>query len=113
MNTFYLSQSEPQQSCLLTLREIILGHSAEVSETVKYGMPCFVLNKKPLCYLWIDQKSRDPYVLFVDGNKMKHSSLVQGNRARMKVFPVDPSADLPIHTLHEILDEAHSIRRSI
>ena len=53
---FYLSQKEPVKSCLLTVRDVILISDNYISETVKYGMPCFVFNSRALCYLWIDKK---------------------------------------------------------
>ena len=58
---FYLNHEEPQKSCLLAMREILLGLSEQVEETVKYGMPCFLHQGKILCYLWVDKKTKEPY----------------------------------------------------
>jgi hypothetical protein len=41
LNDFYLSKEEPNQSCLLALRDIILKMDSFFSESVKYGAPCF------------------------------------------------------------------------
>jgi hypothetical protein len=111
-SSFYLDQPEPNRSCLLALRDIILAHNSHISETVKYGMPCFVYGKKALCYLWQDKKTKEPYVLFVDGNKMDHPELESGDRARMKIFRVDANADIPIKTLHELLELAIELQSS-
>ena len=39
--SFYLKSEDPNKSCLLTLRDIILNQDEAVTETKKYGMPCF------------------------------------------------------------------------
>lgn len=56
LQNYYLAQAEPNKSCLLTLRDIVLEQDACVSELLKYGMPCFTYKKKAFCYLWIDKK---------------------------------------------------------
>lgn len=99
---FYKSQSEPNQSCLLVLRDIILDFDEHLHQTMKYGMPCFVYKKKQFCYLWTDKKTGYPYLLMVEGRNIDHPLLVQGDRKRMKIMLIDPSADIPIHAIHEI-----------
>ncbi len=64
-DNFYLNQEEPNKSCMLALRKIILDQDAAVTETRKWGMPCFCYQKKysaicgrikkrrnPICFLW-------------------------------------------------------------
>ena len=87
---FYLSREEPNKSCLLALRKIILDMGPHVTETVKYGMPCFCYKNKMFSYLWEDKKTKEPYILFVEGKHLDHPLLLQGDRKRMKIFPVDP-----------------------
>lgn len=99
ISEFYLRQKEPNRSCLLALRQLILEQDCEVSETTKYGMPCFCFKNKMFCYLWVDKKSTNPYVLFVEGKYLEHPKLEKGGRARMKTFLVDPNQDLPHTTL--------------
>ncbi|MFV1884870.1 MAG: DUF1801 domain-containing protein [Balneola sp.] len=103
---FYSSKKEPIQSCLFALRDIILEFSPEITETLKYGMPCFVYRKKHFCYLWTDKKSGYPYILIVEGNKIHHPSLRQGDRKRMKEFLVKPNEDIPVAAIHEVLNLA-------
>jgi len=103
-NNFYLQKEEPVKSCLLALRDIILNYNEEFTEEVKYGMPCFCYNGKPFCYLWLDKKKTQPYILIVEGKKIDHPKLISGNRARMKIFLVDPEKDIPIKTIHKIFD---------
>lgn len=103
LNNFYLSQPEPNQSCLLALRKIILDQDDQIEETVKYGMPCFTYKKKIFCYLWTDKKTKEPYILMVEGKRLEHPLLETGDRARMKILRVDPSKDIPVKTIQEIL----------
>jgi len=70
-NHFYLDKKEPNKSCLLALRDIILNQDENVSETKKYGMPCFCYKKKMFCYLWIDNKTNEPYSLFVEWQRLE------------------------------------------
>lgn len=108
---FYLNQEEPNKSCLLALRSILLEQDAHVTETRKYGMPCFCYKKKMFCYLWTDKKTQEPYLLLVEGNLLDHPLLEKGDRSRMKIFRVDPNKDLSIATIKELLGMALDIYR--
>jgi hypothetical protein len=57
LQNFYLKKEEPNKSCLLALRSIILDQDNNITETQKWGMPCFCYKKKMLCYLWTDKKT--------------------------------------------------------
>ena len=103
LNSFYLNQIEPNRSCFLALRSIILDFDTTIWETVKYGMPCFCIGKKPLCYLWKDKVTEEPYVLMVDGIKLNHPCLEQGGRAKMKIVRVNPNEDIDIVSLQGVL----------
>jgi hypothetical protein len=85
------------------MRDILLGLSMDITETVKYGMPCFCYNGKILCYLWTDKKTTYPYFLIVEGNQLNHPALESGTRKRMKTLTVNPSKDLDLELLHEVL----------
>ena len=106
---FYIVQSEPNKSCLLAMRNIVLSYDDRITETRKYGMPCFCFNGKAFCYLWIDKKSLEPYFLMVEGKLIDHPNLEKGNRSRMKIFRVDPTKDLPISSIHSIMKQAVEI----
>lgn len=108
---FYLDQAEPNKSCLLTLREMILTQDPEISETRKYGMPCFCFRKKAFCYLWTDKKTNEPYLLLVEGKLLQNPELETGSRSRMKIFKVNPATDIPIKKISEILNEALDLYR--
>lgn len=106
INDYYLNMKEPGKSCLLALRTIILKKDKNVSETQKYGMPCFCYKRKMFCYLWTDKKTDEPYILFVEGRHLDHPKLETGDRSRMKIFRIDPGKDLPIRTIELLLNKA-------
>jgi hypothetical protein len=106
LHNYYLNKAEPNRSCLLALRSMILLQKEGITETRKYGMPCFCYQKKILCYLWTDKKTGEPYILMVDGKQLNHPLLEAGDRARMKILRVNPNEDLPAKTIEEILQMA-------
>lgn len=108
---FYEDKPEPARSCLLALRNAILAFDEKLKESVKYGMPCFTLGANPICYLWTDKKSGEPYILFVDGQKLDFLELESGNRAKMKILRIDAKADLPLSGILKILSAAIALRR--
>lgn len=112
LEQYYLSKKEPNRECLLALRNIILEQDALVTETRKYGMPCFCFKKKGFCYLWTDRKTDEPYILFVEGKMLDHPKLETGNRSRMKILRVNPNHDLPIETVKRLLTLALDLYRN-
>lgn len=111
LQSFYLHKEEPNRSCLLALRTLILEQDKDITETRKYGMPCFCYKKKMFCYLWTDKKTDEPYLLMVEGNYLHHPDLEEGDRSRMKIFRVNPTKDLPKETLENILQNALDLYR--
>ena len=101
---YYLNKEEPNKSCLLALRDIILNQDEAVTETQKWGMPCFCFKKKPFCYLWIDKRTNKPYILMVEGKLIDHPMLEEGDRAKMKILRIDPEEDLPLELIVEVLN---------
>lgn len=112
LEAYYLEKKEPHKGCLLALRSIILEQDPNVTETMKWGMPCFCYMKKMFCYLWTDKKTDEPYILFVEGKHLHHPKLEVGKRARMKIFRVDPHKDLPITDIVLLLNEALNLYKN-
>lgn len=112
LHNYYLNKEEPNKSCLLALRSIILDQDNNITETQKWGMPCFCYKKKIFCYLWTDKKTDEPYILMVEGKYLDHPKLEEGYRSRMKIFRVDPNKDLPIKTIERILQTALDLYKS-
>lgn len=103
---YYLEKEEPQKSCLLVLRDIILTSNENITETQKWGMPCFCYKKKIFCYLWTDKKTEEPYILFVEGKRLNRPELEAGNRSRMKILKVNPNEDIPLELIKSLLKDA-------
>ncbi len=112
IDNYYLNMEEPNRSCLLALRKIILDQDKNITETQKWGMPCFCYKKKMFCYLWLDKKTNEPYILMVEGKHLDHPELETGKRSRMKIFRVNPNTDLPIATIELILKRALHLYRN-
>ena len=112
LNNYYFKKTEPNKSCLLALRSIILKQDKNITETQKYGMPCFCYQKKMFCYLWTDKKTDEPYILMVEGKHLDHPALETGNRSRMKIFRVNPNKDLQVKTIETILHTALNLYRN-
>lgn len=112
LDVYYFNKSEPNRGCLLALRQLILAHDEAISETRKWGMPCFCYKNKPCCYLWTAKKTDEPYLLMVEGKHLKHPALEIGNRSKMKILSVNPNKDLPIDVITLILDEALALYKS-
>lgn len=110
-DNFYVNKEEPNRSCLLSLRHIILSQDKAITETTKYGMPCFCYRKKMFCYLWVDKKTDGPYILFVEGHHLNHEELEAGDRKRMKILRIDANQDLPKMAIDDILNSALNLYR--
>ena len=104
IDNYYFDKSEPVRGCLLALRKIILDHHPNLQETWKYKTPCFDYRDKMCCYLWIDKKTKWPYVGIVKGCEIEHPDLTSGGRKQIKTFIVDPTMDIPVDKLKSILN---------
>ena len=109
---FYLDQTEPTKSTLLVLKDIIISLDTHITNSWKYSMPFFCYKGKMFCYLWKDKKTNEPYIGIVEGNRINHPSLEQGNRARMKILQVNPNIDIPIDLIENILNQALDFYRN-
>ncbi|MDU1904757.1 MAG: DUF1801 domain-containing protein [Dysgonomonas sp.] len=112
LELYYSQIEEPHRSCLLALRSIILSQDGGITETQKWGMPCFCYQKRPLCYLWTDKNNNGkPYILMVDGHLLTYPELEAGDRSKMKILRIEPEEDLPIEVIKNIFDYALQLRR--
>jgi hypothetical protein len=106
IDQYFLQKEEPIKSCLLFMRAHILGQNNQITEAWKYGMPFYCYKGKMFCYLWVHKKYGQPYIGFVEGNKLDHPDLLAEKRARMKILLLDPEKDLPVKKINTILKEA-------
>jgi hypothetical protein len=108
IDAFYLKQQEPDKGIIMAIRDCILNYDHLISEDLKYGMPFFYYEGKRIAYIWRDNKTRHYYIGFVDGLKMKHPQLEQGQRKKMKILQLNNDEDLPIKLIHDVLNQALS-----
>ncbi len=106
IDQFFLNQQEPAKSCLFYLREHILSFNGNITEAWKYRMPFYCCKGKMFCYLWINKKTKQPYIGIVEGRRLEHPLLVMEKRSRMKTMQLDADADLPLQTIDSILKMA-------
>jgi len=109
INQFYDKQTEPNSSCFFALRSIILNLNEDIEEAWKYRLPFFLFKGKMFCYLWLDKKTKEPYIGVVKGLEINHPLLIQGNRSKMKILPVNPNKDIEIEEISSILKIAMSL----
>ncbi|MEO5684040.1 MAG: DUF1801 domain-containing protein [Chitinophagaceae bacterium] len=110
IENYFLQQAEPDNACLLALRNIILSIDSNITEAWKYGMPCYYCHDKMFCYLWVHKKYKQPYLGIVEGSKIEHPLLIQEKRARMKIMLIDPLKDIPVKTVTGIVKKAIAAR---
>ncbi len=109
LDYFYHSQCEPQKSCFLALREIILKADAHITAQWKYRTPFFYYKGKMFCYLWSNKKTQEPYIGFVEGRHLNHPALEQGTRSRIKILRVDPNQDIDVELIVMLLYQAMKV----
>ncbi|MCB0696898.1 MAG: DUF1801 domain-containing protein, partial [Chitinophagaceae bacterium] len=69
-------------------------------------MPVYYYKGKMFCYIRVHKKYKEPYIGVVEGGKIEHPNLLKEDRARMKIFLIDPSEDIPVDTIKEVLEIA-------
>lgn len=63
------------------------------------------------CYLWVHKEKYWPYLGIVDGKLIDHPDLVQEKRARMKIFLIDPTKNIPVKKLNALLKQMMTLRQ--
>jgi hypothetical protein len=111
IDNFFLQKDEPAKSCLLFMREFIVGYDKNITEAWKYKMPFYCYNGKMFCYLWVNKKTGQPYIGIVEGRRLEHPLLIIEKRSRMKIMLLDAEKDIPVKTVEEILKMAINIYR--
>lgn len=111
LENWYLSYDEPVQGCLLALRHFILNTNELIEVAWKWGGPFFYYRGRVFCYLWVDRKTKDPYIGFYEGKHLEHPKLEFGDRTRIKAMHIDPNEDLPVMDLKRILNDALDLYR--
>lgn len=106
IETYYEKLEEPFKSCLLALHYLILSQDKDIVPAWKYGAPFFCYKGRMFCYLWIHKKRKQPYIGIVEGKYFNEPFLIQEDRARMKIMPLDANGDLPVDKIKAIILKA-------
>jgi hypothetical protein len=106
LENYYNQQPEPNRSCLIALRDIILAQDANITAAWKYGCPFFCYKNKMFCYLWVHKKTKQPYIGIVEGKHFDEPFLIVEKTSRMKKLFVDPNEDLPIDIITNVINKA-------
>jgi hypothetical protein len=112
LDNFYLQYPEPIQGCFLALRDIILAQDNLITAEWKYRLPFFCYKGKMFSYLWIDKKTNRPYIGIVEGKHINHPDLHFEKRTRIKTIQFEPSEDLPVETIANLIQQALDLYRS-
>jgi len=101
LDNYYLKFSEPIQGCLFALRSIILEKSKEIREGIKYRIPFFYHKEQKFCFLWVRRKE----IVFGVIEDRIYQKQIEGvkTKDKMEVLYLDPSADLPIKKIEQML----------
>src|ERR1700761_4197945 len=106
IDNFFLQKDEPVKSYLFVMREFIVAFDKNITEAWKYKMPFYCYKGKMFCYLWVNKKTKLPYMGIVEGRKLEHPLLVIEKRSRMKTMTIDPFEDIPVERIRLILTMA-------
>lgn len=106
LDQFYFERPEPDKSCYLALRDIILNIDAAITPEWKFSLPFFYYKGKMFCYLWKDKKTKLLYLAFMKGHLLHHPLLIQGKEKRVKKIFIDPNKDIPMEAILLIAKEA-------
>jgi hypothetical protein len=106
LETYYNKLPEPNKSCMLALKNIIMQQHELITHELKYGLPCFLFKGKMFAFLWIHKKLKHPYILFVEGLYFNEPYMEQEKRDRMKHFQVWADKDLPIDEIKYLIQKA-------
>ncbi len=99
LESYYLSKSEPFQSCLLALRHLILSTDPIITTERKFQIPFFMYKSKKLGYLWLN--GRKLMIGFCLDKSVQE--VVPGVKSKdiYESFRIDPIADLPVELIRE------------
>jgi len=109
LDNFFEEKDEPMKGCLQYLRLLLTSYE-NITEHWKYGLPSYYHKGKMFCYLWIHKKYHQPYIGFVDGNKIDHEDLLQEKRAKMKILLVNHLEDISEDKIKSMLKQALALR---
>lgn len=99
LETYYLKQPEPMQSCILAMKGIILSISPYITHERKFQIPFFLYKGKKLAYLWVTKKRLQ--VGFIEDKCLQMP--IPGVRLKDKYqsIQLNPDENIPIDIILE------------
>ena len=111
---YILSQPEPFRSVLLHVRAVIEHTIPGVSMKYKWRIPCFYIDKKPLCYLNVSHKKGFVDVgLWNSAHLTKHlDKMISEKRKVVRSLRYTSLEEIDDMVLTEVLEDAYSVREN-
>ncbi len=97
LENYYLGKSEPFQSCLLALRQLILTVDPLITTGRKFQIPFFHYKGKKLAYLWLNGKKL--MIGFCQDKSLQDIVPDVKPKDLYESFRIDPGADLPVNLI--------------
>jgi hypothetical protein len=114
VDDFFLNLQEPLQSTLLAIDSILKQQDKNIVVAIKYGMPFYHYKGRMFAYVWQDKKTKEPYIGFVEGQKINHPKLETGDRKRIAILRCSTTKDLPLTAIKTITKQAlHFYKKGI
>lgn len=107
LDNYYMKQPEPIRSCLLALKDIILGLDPDITQQRKFQIPFFYYKDKKLCFLWV--KNKKPLIGFVEDKNIYPKKEGLKRKDKMETLYLDPNADIPIKMITRNLQKTIKI----
>lgn len=101
LESYYLTKSEPYQSCLLALRQLILSVDPLITTERKFQIPFFHYHGKKLGYLWLNGKKL--MIGFCLDKSLQDTVAELKSKDIYESFRIDQNADLPVDLIRNKL----------
>jgi len=109
---YILSREEPYRSILLHLKAMVESVIPEVDMKYKWGIPCFYVQKHPICYLNASYKGKFVDIAFWNSAHLsKHVELMHSEKRKVvKSFRYGTLEEINDEILREVLQEVHALK---
>ena len=111
---YIFSQPEPYRSILMHLQLVIEKTLPEVSLKYKWNIPCFYVDKSPICYLNASHKKQFVDIAFWNSAHLtKHlDKMVSEKRKVVRSLRYASLEEIDDKVLTEVLEDAYSVRKN-
>ena len=111
---YILNQPEPYRSILLHLQVVIEHAIPEVDLKYKWNIPCFYVDKSPICYINVSHKKQYVDVGFWNSVYLtKHlDKMVSEKRKVVRSLRYEILEEIDDLVLEEVLKDAYSVRKN-